>query len=106
MTRTGTDPVFLNAALRLSAGVIIWALHFAAVYGFTALACARGWNGVVLPFIVTAGLVAASAVIGVIVAGVRRHTGFEGWMSAAIGGLALVAIVYETIPVLIVPPCA
>jgi hypothetical protein len=105
MTKTGTDPIFLNATLRLSAGVIIWALHFAAVYGFTALACARGWHGAVLPFILTASLLAASAVGEVIVAGLRRRTEFEGWMSAAVGGFALVAIVYEAIPVLIVPVC-
>ena len=33
----------MSAALRMALGVMVWAAHFAVVYGFTALACARGF---------------------------------------------------------------
>jgi hypothetical protein len=96
---------FPAAALTLSAGVIIWALHFAAIYGITALACARGWEGLVPPAIAGATAVAVVASIFVIASGWRRRGVFEYWLSATIAGFGLIAIVYEAIPVLVVPTC-
>ena len=96
---------FPIAALTISAGVIIWALHFTAIYGFTALACARGWSGAVVPLNAAASALAAAAVLAVIATGWRRRESFEHWLSAAIGAAALVAIVYESAPLLIVAPC-
>ena len=96
---------FPATALTISAGVIIWALHFTAIYGLTALACARGWEALVPPAIAVATAVAVLASAAVIVAGWRRRDVFEHWLSATIAGFGLIAIVYEAIPVLVVPVC-
>jgi hypothetical protein len=92
------------AALRVSLGIVVWALHFAAIYGFTALACARGF-GASAPWVVGAATaVAAAAAIAVIVTHLSPE--FTRWMTAAVAGLALVAIVWEGLPALMVPACA
>ncbi|MGQ0544621.1 MAG: hypothetical protein ACT4P3_04710 [Betaproteobacteria bacterium] len=92
------------AALRISLGVAVWALHFALVYGFTALACARGF-GAAAPWVVGAAtLVAAAAAIAIILAYLSRE--FIGWMTASVAALALVAIAWEGLAALFVQPCA
>ena len=96
---------FPRTALLISAGVIVWALHFAAIYGYTALACARGWTGLVAPVVGAATVLAAGAMLVLIVLGWRRRRVFEHWLSAAIAALALVAIVYEGITPLWIAPC-
>lgn len=95
----------MSAALWMSSGVIVWALHFGALYGLTALACARGWQSLVVPSIALATALAAILALLIVVAGWRRRARFESWMTAGIAALALVAIVWEAIPVLIVPIC-
>lgn len=108
-SETGRRPRFMSfplTAFRISAGVIVWAVHFAGIYGITALACARGWNALVAPAIGAATAAAVIVVLAVIVAGWRRREEFESWLSATLGAFALVAILYEAIPVLIVPICA
>ena len=97
---------FPATALFISAGIIIWALHFAALYGLTALACARGWNAAVLPALWVATAVAAMAALVVIAAGWRRRDVFEYWLSATIAAFGLVAIAYEAVTILMVPACA
>jgi hypothetical protein len=97
---------FPAATLTISAGVIIWALHFGAIYGVTALACARGWEGMVAPAIAGATGAAVLASAAVIVAGWRRRGIFEYWLSATVASFGLIAIVYEAIPILMVPICA
>jgi hypothetical protein len=96
---------FPATALIVSAGVIIWALHFAAIYGLTALACARGWGAAMLPALWLATAAAVIASLLVVAAGWRRRDVFEYWLSAAIAGLGLVAIVYEALAILMVPAC-
>jgi hypothetical protein len=96
---------FVATVLRMSSGVIVWALHFAAIYGFTALACARGWGSLVPGAVALASAAALVALMAVVVAGWRRRGEFESWMSAALGGFAFLAIVYEAITVLIIPAC-
>ena len=53
------------AALRISLGVVLWALHFTVIYGFTALACARGFGASVPWFVGGATVVAAAAATAV-----------------------------------------
>jgi hypothetical protein len=95
-------------------GVAIWALHFMAIYTFAALACARGFGGArwlgipattwVLGAFTAIALVAAAAVI---VSTLRaRIAGFAGWMTVSVAALAALAIAWEALPVLLVPPCA
>ncbi|HEX7054321.1 MAG TPA: hypothetical protein VF211_10375 [Burkholderiales bacterium] len=97
---------FAAAALRLSAPVLVWALHFAAVYGFTGLACARGWASAVPGAVGAASVIAAAAALAIVAAGWRRRAELESWLSAALGGFALVAIAYEALGAWIVPACA
>lgn len=90
--------------LRMSLGVVLWALHFALVYGFTAIACARGFAAAVPWIVGAATALAAALAIALIVANISSE--FTRWMTAALAAFALVAIVWEGIPAFIVPTCA
>jgi hypothetical protein len=94
----------MTAALRMSLGVALWALHFAVVYGFTAIACARGFGGAAPWVVGVATAAAAAAAVAIILAHLSPE--FTRWMTAAVAGVALVAIVWEGIPALIIPTCA
>ena len=104
---------FWLVSLHMFSGVIIWAVHFTAIYGFTALACARGfqtlqWLGIgIVPWAVSgATLVAASATLAILVPALRTaRASFESWMTAGVAALALIAILWETLPVMMVPVC-
>lgn len=96
---------FARTALRLSAGPIAWALHFAAIYGFTGVACARGLPGAVPWAIGAATLAAGAACVAIVVAGMRRREEFESWLSAALAGSALLAIAWEALTALLVRAC-
>jgi hypothetical protein len=99
------DSAFWPTALRMSSGAIVWVLHFAAIYGFTALACARGFGGAASWVVGAATLLAALLVLVIIVKNLERE--FTRWISAAIAGAALVAIVWEGLtPLLVRHPCA
>jgi hypothetical protein len=91
--------------LFMSSGVMVWALHFTAIYGITGLACARGWHSLVLPSVGAASAIAAVACVAIIAAGLRRRTQFEYWMSASIAAFGLVGIAWETLTLLVVPIC-
>ena len=104
---------FLATSLRMSAGIIIWAVHFAAVYGYTGLACARrfGTSGetwiALVPWVV-----GVSTVVGVLLAiafiapAVRatRHE-FVNWISGWVAAFAVLAMILEGIAILWVPVC-
>ena len=94
----------MSAALRMALGVMVWAAHFALVYGFTALACARGFASAAPWVVGAATLVAALAALAIIATNASSE--FTRWMTAAIASLALVAVVWEGIPAFIVPTCA
>lgn len=96
---------FVTTALRLSAGVIVWSLHFAVIYGFTALACARGMAAPVPWIIGVATLAGGGACVAIMVAALGRREQFESWVAAGVAGFALLAILWESIPVLTVAPC-
>ena len=105
---------FSRTALRMSSGVIVWALHFATVYGFTALACALGLGDTRWPWmsltavIVIATAIALGATIAFVAGAVRAGlAAFENGLTAGIGALAALAIVWEgLVPVFMLPPCA
>lgn len=102
----GSDPGFSfpATALRMSSGVIVWALHFALVYGYTALACARGFGASVPSVVGGATAAAALIALGLILANLGHE--FTRWMSAALAAAALLAIVWEGLSVFMVPACA
>jgi hypothetical protein len=105
---------FTRTTLRMFSGVIIWAAHFTVIYAVAALACARGfaetqWLGASLIAwaIGAATLVAIAAILLMVVPALRSaRESFESWMTAAVGALALLAVVFETVPVVMVPACA
>lgn len=106
------------------AGLIIWAARFVAIYSFTALACAKQFAGLTLAgigivslFVGAATLLAIAAnawVVMLAIGEVRRYPGsvddvelapFVGYTAATVAGLSIIAILWETLPVLIVPVC-
>lgn len=90
--------------LRISYGAIVWALHFAVIYGFTGLACARGF-GASAPWVVSvATVVAAALAVALIVRNLSSE--FNQWMTAAVAAAALVAILSEGLVAFMVPTCA
>jgi hypothetical protein len=91
------------ALLRIAFGVIVWAAHFGLIYGIAGFACARGYGEAVPWTIGAATLVAAAAAGAIILAHLSPE--FTRWMTAAVAGLALVAIVWEGLAVLLVPAC-
>jgi len=99
------NAAFARTALRVSAGGIVWALHFTAIYTATALACARGAPGVVPWAIGGATVLAIGACLVLVRAGWKRQGDFEAWLSATLAGVALFAIVLQALPALMVTPC-
>jgi hypothetical protein len=97
---------FTRAGLRMSAGPLCWALHFAAIYGFTGLACARGMADAVPVAVAAFTLVAGGAAAAVLWLSLRRRESFEHWLAAALAAAALLAIAWEALPALLVPACA
>lgn len=93
------------ARLRMLAGVVIWALHFAAIYGFTAVACARRLPGPVPLAVALATVVGAAACALIVISELRNRQGFESWMTLGLAAIALLAIVWEALPALVVTPC-
>jgi uncharacterized protein involved in cysteine biosynthesis len=111
--------------LRMFAGLLLWTAHFGVIYGVTALVCARRLADVTIlglglvPFTIAVttlvALLAAGLVLALAVGDLRaaRQTPerdqtrvFLSAMTATVAGLAMVAIVWDALPVLIVPACA
>lgn len=94
---------------RAALPVFIWAAHFAAIYGLTALACARQMAALV-PWVV--GVASALAIAGLLAlaipAGLRtlRGSRLADSLAAGLGGLALVAVVWEASSLFWMPACA
>lgn len=97
---------FARAGLLMSAGAICWAVHFAAIYGLTGIACARGLAGAVPWMILACTLLAGAGAAAVMTLAFRRRESFEHWLAAAVAGSALVAILWEALPAVLVPACA
>lgn len=109
-----TSSRFTRSFLLLFSAPLIWAVHFLAIYAWTAVLCERPeWSAQSL---IPWGIVLASATaIGVIAAinlrvWVRRkepggNAGFVRIITAALGLLIAIAIVWETLPAFMVPAC-
>jgi hypothetical protein len=97
---------FVATSLRISAGVLVWSVHFAVIYGFTALACARGTPQAVPWVIGVATLAAAAVCVLIAVKEFARRERFESWLAGSVASVALVAVVLEALPVFMVSACA
>lgn len=93
------------AGLWIASAALVWAAHFALLYGFTALACGRGFGGAV-PWVAGGATLAAIGALALIAWRHRRRGEFSAWLTLALAGLALLAVLYETVPLFIVPICA
>jgi hypothetical protein len=105
---------FTPTALFICGGLLIWASDFLAVYVIAAIACAKGWAKMtvagmpIVAFIGTILTIAACAGSFVMLrVGVRRLQAngqldesmrFIYFLAAAIGMLALVAILFNALP--------
>jgi hypothetical protein len=69
---------FTAATFRMCSGVIIWAAHFALIYGFTGLACARAFADLVPWAVMGATLVALAAMALTIAPALRRGREIDG----------------------------
>lgn len=103
--------------LLLIAGPVIWLAHYLFIYTVNAVACARAalagtWMG--LPassWIIVAG--GALALGGMAMATRRqRHRvrtsgapSFHAWLTAALCVLSALAVIWETLPVFLMPAC-
>jgi hypothetical protein len=98
---------------RLFVGPVVWAVHFFAIYASTAIVCARAAAGSasVVAVVGGASLVAAAILAWTIVASARDGAEaaprqvFVRRLTMVTAGLALLAVVFETLPVVLIPPC-
>jgi hypothetical protein len=115
----GSVPTFLY----LFGGLFIWALRFLAGYSFVALACARGWHagsiagiGVVPLVVVVLTALALAACAAILVpallslrrappAAAEQAPAFIHAIAATVAALGMLAILWETLPFLLVPVC-
>ena len=116
---------FAGELANLVAGLLIWAGHFAIVYGVHAVACARGlaertlFGFGAVPFVVTLATALALAGSGIVLAialrDLRTLRGndeatdsqrFLTYTSATIAGFSILAIVWVALPAAIIRPCA
>jgi uncharacterized membrane protein HdeD (DUF308 family) len=97
---------FPGTARRLALPVAVWGAHFAIVYGVTSFACARASPQAVPWAIGLATLAAGTFMVVTMAREWPRRDDFVAWLALALAAIALVAIVWEALPVLMVPACA
>jgi hypothetical protein len=95
--------------LAASTPVILWAVHFTVIYGYSALACARDMTSAI-PWVVGLASAAALMALGAVAvpAGLRaaRTSQFTEFLTFGLGGLAAIAVIWEASSLLGVPACA
>lgn len=105
---------FIRTTMLMAAGPAVWALHFLIIYAFAALACARGFAHATPWVIGGTTAVAVTALIAIIVRALARARQgplsgepqrFPYWSACGFAALALLAIAWETLPVLLLQPC-
>lgn len=95
----------MQTVMRISAGAIVWAVHFAALYGATALSCARG-DARAVPWIVgLSTLVGVAVVCAIIVRSYPRRDDFAHWLTAAVAAIAGFAMAWEALAGFVARSC-
>jgi hypothetical protein len=106
------------------AGLVIWALHFGAIYAVNALGCERdwaSWRPFGLPWVpVAIGLLTLAALAALLLlfrAAWRRlspgawdeggaaEPRFTTWFAAATAAYSALAVLFQAAPALVVPAC-
>jgi hypothetical protein len=115
--------LFTTTFLYLTGGLVIWGLRFVAAYAFTAIACARGWSAATFggiglaPLVVSAITALAIAASGLLLLhagrGVRNAPADEGantrfihYVAGTVAALAILAMIWEVLPMYLIPICA
>ncbi|MEO5771527.1 MAG: hypothetical protein ABIQ29_05610 [Burkholderiaceae bacterium] len=106
MRTAPAGPAFGPVAWRLSAGVVVWAVHFGLRYGISSLACAADRPNLALWGIAVSTAVALAALSAIVLQGWWQHTHFERWLQAALGLFALSGVLLNALPVLVLEVCA
>jgi hypothetical protein len=109
---------FTRSFLLIFSGPIIWAVHFVAIYGAAGVICARPaaarlqWFGLhAADWSTLIASAVAIAAIGAVILHMRKtigHAKYAGlipWITVGLGMLAIVAILWETLPILLIPAC-
>lgn len=110
---------FVTVLLFILSGLLVWAAQFTVIYAFNTMACTRAFTGVtvlgfgIVPFGVTLATVAAVATsLWLLYRGFRSPQFLPGEIdsfvtsvASAVTVLAVVAMVWNWLPALIVPPC-
>lgn len=108
---------FTHNFLLMFSAPIVWAVHFVAMYGFTGILCARPWLNVEwLGLKVSAWGVLGMSLVAILAIAllyfkvtpkhvVEDNRVFLRWMSGTLSLLSILAIVWEALPVFIVPAC-
>lgn len=113
------DRHFALTSLVMLSGLLVWSLQFGLLYGFNALACARGFAtaqvlGLGLVPVTVALVTAACCLLTVVIAvkQLRRRAGderpgseFVRITTVLIGALAVLAMIWTGLPAAIVQPC-
>ena len=95
----------MQQLLRISAGAIVWAAHFAALYGATALSCARG-DARAVPWIVALStLLGIALVSAIILRSYPRRDDFAHWLTAAVAAIAGFAMAWEALAGFVAKAC-
>ncbi|MET0320991.1 MAG: hypothetical protein ABW069_09755 [Duganella sp.] len=107
----------LSRMLRVVLPLVIWGVHFFFCYAYAAVACERGGDPVAGLVVTSVLAVAAAAALAAMAlrrvcgaassrARARAAPGLEDWASLVSGALALVAIVWTCVPMLMVQVCS
>lgn len=95
----------MRTFVAIGSGAIVWAVHFAVIYGITALACARGQARIV-PWVIAIATIAGVAAAAVIALRARpRRTEFASWLTAAVAAMAAVAMIWEALAGIVARTC-
>jgi len=119
-----SDGGAIGKMLFMIGGLLVWAVHFTIIDGFTAVACANGFAASrvlglgVVPFVIgaatllalaTTGLVLQNALSGPVPPRSTRYgeatEHFLQYTAANIAALSLVAIAWNALSVLVIAPC-
>lgn len=103
----------------MAAPMAVWALHFVLVYSVQGVACAEGWNPSAARWTMLGSTVLALAAIAWLGLRARRAVAdahaqdaaagrrrFAALATALLSLLAAVAVLFTTVPILLLPPCA
>jgi hypothetical protein len=98
---------FTPATLRATGGLLVWAAHFAALYGVTGLACARGFPDSVPWTIGGVTLAALAANAALALSGLRAVAASDvlDWLTAAGAAISTVAVMWQALPIVMIPIC-